>query len=317
MIDPSVLYRVAAGKRLFVADRQIYDVFLSAFNLSERVRVVFDLVQASSKYWIIHNEYQFSDAELPINSKLLQSNAENEGDFIIDVFENLESPLMSDARLCVDITGFMRAHLMFLMYFLKAKGLKSFDLMYTEPSQYFRRADTTFSLDIYEVRQVCGLEGVHSVDMANDLLVIGVGYDHELISNVLANKSNAKLLQVLSLPSLSADMYQESVVRLQKVADAPFGVPDELLAHASANDPFVTYIVLGEALEQFSARHSYPSNLYLSPLSTKPQAVGFALYYIDRLAGSPASMIMPFTKRYSKETSKGVGRTWIYPIDWQ
>ena len=60
------------------------------------------------------------------------------------------------------------------------------------------------------------------------------------------------------------------------------------------------------------------SNLYLSPLATKPQALGFALYYLCELAGSAASIIFPFAESYSPETSIGWGRTSLYrlELDW-
>jgi hypothetical protein len=316
MIDYSLLFRLASGKRPFDAAQQQYDLLISAFNLTERVNALFATVNAQHKCWLIHNEYNFSASELPNSGTRLNSSQRNEGDFIIDVIGQLPLSLTPSIRLCIDVTGFMRAHIMFLMHFLKVKGIQAFDVVYSEPSHYSRRAETVFSQDVFEVRQVSGYEGVHSADMSNDLLVVGAGYDHELISNVLANKSNAKLMQLLSLPSLSADMYQESVVRLQKVADAPFRVPEELLAHSSANDPFVTYMILDEALKKFETRHGKPSNIYLSSLATKPQAVGFSLYFIDKLVNSAASLIMPFPKNYSKETSKGIGRAWAYSIVW-
>jgi hypothetical protein len=316
MIDHDLLYRIAAGKRPFLPGSEKYDVLLSAFNLSDRVQKIFELIPATQKCWVIHNEYAFTEAELPKTGKLLQSDSLHEGEFIADIFNQLDSPLTGALRLCIDVTGFMRAHIMFLMHYLKAVGVESFDMLYTEPSHYARRADTVFSIDVTEVRQVNGFEGAHAADVSNDLLIVGVGYDHPLITNVIANKSNAKLIQLLSLPSLSADMYQESVVRLQKVGDAPFRVPDEFLAYASANDPFVTYMVLDEAIAKFSLKHSAPTNIYLSSLATKPQAVGFAMYYIDKLSAQPSSIVMPFAKKYSKETGTGVGRSWVYPITW-
>ena len=42
-----------------------WDIFASAFNSSERVRIVFDKVNAREKYWLIHSEYDYQDHELP------------------------------------------------------------------------------------------------------------------------------------------------------------------------------------------------------------------------------------------------------------
>jgi len=252
MVSNAALYLAGPGKRLLPEGRK-YDIFISAFNLSERIANTFGRIEATRKYWIIHNEYRFNDSELPSSASMLTSAAISEADFVLDALSQIDPPIQAGITLCIDITGFMRPHLMFLMNYLKASGVTKFDLVYTEPSQYMRKADTIFSSDVVEVRQINGYEGVHSVDMADDVLIVGAGYDHDLISHVIANKSNARLVQLLSLPSLSADMYQESLIRLHKVADAPLRVPDEQLAYASANDPFITYIVLSEALTKIGA----------------------------------------------------------------
>lgn len=315
MFDHESLFRVGTGKRLFAFGSKSYDVFIAAFNLSERVSSTFQRVQATEKFWIIHNEYRFLPEELPVTGVALQSTSSGEADFIIESLDPIQQKLMSATDICIDITGFMRAHLIFLISYLKALKVNRFDLIYTEPSQYMRKADTVFSSDVFEVRQVNGFEGVHSMDMTRDLLVIGAGYDHDLVSHVTTNKGSARLLQMLSLPSLSADMYQESLIRLHKVADAPMPSTEEQLAYSSANDPFATYLILGEAIRKMKSRHGPYSNLYLSPLATKPQAVGFALYYLHHLVDSAASIIFPFARRYSKETSTGVGRSWLYRID--
>lgn len=314
MAADQVLFQAGPGKRSIPEDYYC-DILISAFNLSERVATTFEKVNASRKFWLIHNEYGFSDGELPANAPLLRSSAIAEADFILEAFSQIESDLAPGVKLCVDVTGFMRPHLMFLMRLLCTRKIGKFDFVYTEPSQYKRKAETIFSSDVVEVRQVNGYEGIHSVDMSTDVLVVGAGYDHDLVGQVIANKSSARLLQLLSLPSLSADMYQESLTRLHRVADAPVKVPDEQLAYASANDPFLTYIVLVESLQKIASRSRRISNLYLSPLATKPQAIGFGLYYLKHLIGQPASVIFPYASRYAKETSKGVGRTWLYELN--
>ena len=313
MVSSAALFRAGAGKRI-LATQQQYDVFISAFNVSERVTSTFERIEATRKFWVIHNEYCFENSEMPTDAPVLSSIAGTEADFILDTLGQITPRLEPGVRLCIDITGFMRPHLLFLMNFLRISRIGKFDLIYTEPQQYLRKADTVFSSNVVEVRQINGYEGNHSVDRATDVLVVGVGYDHDLVSHVIANKSSARLVQLLSLPSLSADMYQESLIRLHKVADAPIKVPEEQLAYASANDPFITYLVLEEAIAKIKARQQGISNIYLSPLATKPQAVGFAMYYLSHLVGTPASIIFPFASQYAKETSRGIGRTWLYEM---
>lgn len=315
MATDQILYESGVGKKPLPTGYSC-DLFVSAFNLSERVRSTFDTVVAHRKCWLIHNEYAFSEEQLPNDGELLRSAAKSESDFVLDALQQIQPHLFAGVKLCVDITGFMRPHLMFLMCVLRARAMVQVDFVYTEPSQYARKSETVFSSDVVDVRQVNGFEGVHSADNRDDILLVGAGYDHDLVGHIIANKSSARLIQLLSLPSLSADMYQESLIRLHKVADARAKLPDEQLAYSSANDPYVTYIVLDETLNRIESRsRGVAPNIYFSPLATKPQAVGFALYYLKNLVGKPASIIFPFAKTYSKETSRGVGRAWLYELD--
>lgn len=309
------LYDSIGSGRLNLPDDYSCDIFVSAFNLSERVRFVYDRIDAKSKFWVIHNEYYFEESELPADGVLIFSDASEETEFVVGVMDVALEGADRSSRICVDSTGFMRPHLMFMLLYLQGKGFTSLDVIYTEPSHYSRKAETVFSSDVYEVRQVGGYEGAHSTDLSKDVLLIGCGYDHGLVSEVISYKGGARVLQLLSLPSLSADMYQESLVRLQRVVDSPSSVSEVQIAYASANDPFATFMALEESISRIARAQGVVTNLYLSPLATKPQVIGFCLFYIKRLGGEPASMIFPFARSYSKETSKGVGRVWLYKLD--
>jgi hypothetical protein len=56
----------------------------------------------------------------------------------------------------------------------------------------------------------------------------------------------------------------------------------------------------------------------VSPLATKAQALGFAYYYLCECVGTAASVIFPYAEFYSRETSVGLSRVWLYEfeLDW-
>ncbi len=220
--------------------------------------------------------------------------------------------LQSGASLCVDITGFMRSHILFLVWMLREKGILNFDVIYTEPSHYSGRANTTFSESISGVRQVLGFEGQHEIDTSNDILILGVGYEDDPMGQVIRNKESARLIQLHSLPSLSADMYHESLFRLGRIGLASKPVEDSLY-FSSADDPFVTAEILSDALRDLNAKKKV-TNLYLSPLATKAQTLGFGLFYLREASAKACSIILPVVNSYSRRTSSGVGRTWRYTI---
>lgn len=289
-----------------------WDLFVSAYNDSERVQRVFSAVPAQRRTWWILPEYAYSSAEVDHLSGAICLSDGSEDHVVTDGLRR--SGFEVGQRLCIDITGMMRPQIMFLMAYLKELGCRTFDLLYTEPEHYKRRAETQFSIgEDVEVRSVAGYIGAHENDMGGDVLVLGVGYDHQLISHALQAKEAARTLQLHSFPSLSADMYHESILRLHRVRSELSRVGDEVY-FSSANDPFVIAASLRSAVSAVNG-HRAITNIYLTPLATKPQAVGFSLFYLRHLSDKPASMIYPNAKLYDRETSKGVGRSWIYPIN--
>lgn len=307
----SIRYLVDA--KLPLSEDHEWDIFISAYNDSRRVQDIFDKVKSVEKHWIILPEYCYAPIELPSSPNVWVATEKNEADQIINSVGKIVGAAPKKARICIDITGFMRPQILFVLKYMKAQGFIEFNMLYTEPGQYSRKEDTPFSLDdVNEVRQVSGYEGLHSHDMSQDLIIIGTGYDHELISRVILEKEGSRLVQLHSLPSLSADMYQESLIRLDR-ASVPSHPNDDQVFFSSANDPYLTATALSRAYRRLKSMRNI-TNLYLSPLATKPQALGFGLFYIAELEGTSASVIFPYSSKYSRETSKGVGRSWVYPI---
>jgi hypothetical protein len=294
-----------------------FDVFVSAFNDSERVRYVFSNVGANNKFWWILPEYGYSKEDLKSIDKseqFLDGLSGNEADLVIGGMSKsgLEDP--TQLSVCIDITGFMRPHIFMLLKYFQEKKAKSLTIIYSEPERYSRGADTDFSLkDVQDIRQVSGFEGTHIPETDRDVLLLGVGYDHNLMGQAIRYKESARLLQLLSLPSLTADMYQESLLRLDRVDTDELDPPGRTEQFCSANDPFIV-AASASKLYHRELENGGITNLYLCPLATKPQALGFGLFYLRELANSPSSVIFPFPKHYNKETSAGLGRIWRYPI---
>lgn len=290
-----------------------WSLFISAYNESERVLSVFARTRAERKLWVILPEYEYEPIEVShLTGALHCARQDSESVVVKKIVERVGETAMLNG-VCIDITGFMRPHILFLLHLLSGIGVAEISMLYTEPDRYARKEHTTFSKEeITCVRQVHGYEGVHSDDMERDVLLVGVGYDDALISRVINDKDSAHLVQMLSLPSLSADMYQESILRLDRTGTAGVASGAEVI-FAPANDPFVIASELSTKV--FEMRNSGNlGNLYLCPLATKPQALGFGLFYLRELCGEPASIVFPFSHSYSRGTSTGVGRSWVYEI---
>lgn len=314
-IDYTIYYRTSLAPAGDWHEKASCDVFLSAYNSSDRVNCTFSKVTAPEKHWLIHPEYQYDAQEYPDTGRVFAPKSANEADFIQEYMATSDIDF-ARATVGVDITGFMRPPLMFLIRAFMTAGLKRFDALYSEPLTYDKKENTRFSDEqVFEVRQVAGYEGNHAANVSNDVLIIGSGYDHELVVHVAEHKENAKKVQLLGLPSLRADMYQENVLRASRAANAIGGERETVRNYfAPANNPFVTAAVLREIVSELTKRQAI-TNLYLSPLATKPQALGFAIYYVTEWLGKEASIIFPFCRTYSRETSKGIARIWKYTVE--
>ncbi len=296
-----------------------YDLFLAAFNLGERTVEIYNQISATEKIWLVHEEYSLTHAELP-GGQTFDLGGVDEAAYCKALFDGLIASGkfdVSQTRLCIDITGILRPHLMFMILYLKRLGVRTVDMLYAEPKHYALKEKTPFSTgSIVDVRPVRGFEGSSSIRGGEDFLVIGMGYDDRLLSAVAENKDKAEKHQLFGLPSLRADMYQESVLRSRKAADE-LGDPNFSETHRSfapANDPFGTASVLGEIIEPRLAQHASTS-LILCPLGTKAQALGFALYYV--FEGNPlgARIVFPFSEGYSPKTGTGLARAWLYRVE--
>lgn len=314
MIDYTVLYK---GELPIAGDWPTevrWDIFISAYTSADRVRLIYDKANATSKHWLVFPEYGFSVGDYPVGAFV--SSTRDEAEYVRAFWAESIGDVTGKS-IAIDLTGFIRPYLIFFVRWLVERGVRRFDAIYTEPVIYGNRDQTRFSDEaVVEVRQVAGFEGIHNPDTTNDYLVIGAGYDHQLIAQVAENKALSKKIQIFGLPSLRADMYQENVLRAYRAEEAVGrNTGDESSSYfAPANDPFVTASTLRDIVNRITALKPI-TNLYLSPLATKPQVLGFTLYYLTEWRNRSASLLFPFCETYNQETAVGISRIWKYTVE--
>lgn len=287
-----------------------YDVLVSAYNRSERVKAVWSSVQADTRIWINHAEYKLGTDELP-SSDLVVEAKEGEGELelwlrLLDC--SVMSKLPKDASIAIDITGLMRPHVVTMPLAFALRGFQSLIAIYSDPSAYVSGIGTEFSLGpVLNVAPVNGFEGQHSTSLSHrDLLIIGAGYDDQLISAVAEAKRAAEHVVLVGLPSLQPHMYQESLLKLHSASEFINNYSRREHLFAPANDPFVTAGVLSDYLAARIDRSEL--NVYLSPTGPKTQVLGFSWYFLCEALASTASLIFPYSAGYSQETSTGISR---------
>ena len=83
--------------------------------------------------------------------------------------------------------------------------------------------------------------------------------------------------------------------------------------YAPANDPFVTAQLIKSFIDKEHNRKAI-TNIYFSPISTKAQALGFALYSLWQ-NNIPSSIIFPFCQQHFSDTTKGIGKISLYKVE--
>lgn len=297
-----------------------YELLISAYNKSERVNFILDTIQANQKHLFILQEYGFADEDLSELDESLTilnfSSLSDEAEILNDYFKKQILP-KKDSKILIDITGFLRPHIVYLLRLCKLYNIDKIDFLYSEPQNYKKKEETQFSMNFDSVRDIKGCSGSHSFDTSNDYLIIGAGFDYDLILKVTKEKKQSKKVQILGFPSLQADMFQQNVLKAYKAEEEiklKLELDSQHVILAPANDPFVTASLLSKTIKKINLQKPI-TNLYLSPLSTKAQTLGIALYYVNECLDTPTSIIFPFCTGYEKETSEGISRFWIYSIE--
>ena len=173
---------------------------------------------------------------------------------------------------------------------------------------------TTFAgSHVDSVRQVVGFEGSSDESGSRDLLLIGAGYETHLISEVAEDKEESRKIVLLGLPSLRPDMYQQNAWRAWQASDA-ISLQESERYFAPAADVFATATVVSELVDREQKRGNV-RHIYMAPLSTKAQAIGFALCFLSEFQAKNVSIIYPFTRTYEKETSVGLARIWKHTLE--
>jgi hypothetical protein len=284
---------------------QPYDLLISAFNDSERVTTVFDRVDAPEKRWIVHREYGYEVSERPAG----QCWSPDAGESAVDAWDRYfhELPVDPSLNVAIDITGMMRPHLLLLPLMLKRAGFSRATFLYSDPVSYVSGQATTFTKGPVErVAVVPGFVGTHRAGMdARDCLIIGAGYDHDLVKAAAEDKRNADHYLLVGMPGLQPHMYQESVYRVSQAKESINDFRARSLLFAPANNPFMTAQVLSDHIADVRHRKGI-DNVYLCPVGPKTQVLGFAWYYLCEAVGTATSLIFPYAQRYSRETSTGL-----------
>lgn len=293
-----------------------WDYFLSSYDGTERVLAPFERIQAAHKQWLLHEEYGFEPQSAPTGAITISSSFDPPA---MVTFVRRNAGAIAGKRVCVDSTGFIRPHLLVLMWALQDIGLRTFDVLYSDPVRYAADEHTEFSGPVTKVMQVPGYQGTHRPLATDDVLIIGAGYDYEQIIRACEEKRTSTKYILTGLPSLQPHMYQESVLQIERAREWIGSLPPQQMLYASANNIFSVAQILHEVVtkenEQTNPDINLRRNIYFCPVGPKPHVLGFGLYYLRHLRDKSASIVYPFSESYERLTTDGITRTWLFRIE--
>lgn len=319
-VDYDIFYREPLQILDEYINKDSYDIFISAYNKSDRVRNIFEKVLASKKYWVIHPEYQFSTSDISsINTlNIIQLDySGNEASQVTQILNTLKLHERAEFKLCIDCTGFTRNTLIHLIIRIGMLNIPSIDVIFSEPVKYKEKDETSFSIETGDVREIFGCAKEADLQYPDNLL-ISIGYDNMQVSHVMNSKESVTTHPIYAFPSLQPDMFQQSAYRASRI-DFNTSQAVEWLSYRTfcpANDPFSTARKLSEQIKAIKATEGH-TNIYLSTLSTKAQAVGFAYYWWKegQFDDNVVSIVAPECIKYNSDTSIGISKAWKFILE--
>lgn len=303
MIDFSIFY---SEQNPTITDKS-YDFFISADDECDRTQNSFGEAIAKRKIFI-----RFPQQEYSTPNDTCYTNCEVQEDKYIQLLCK-DLNILKNSKMCIDCTGFIIPHLLYLLGYLYRLEINEIDIIYNEPDQYRDKENTIFSKTITSPIPIKGFEAIASDIRGEEILIIETGFQTELIREVVRSKSKAAERHcIIGFPSLHADMYQHSLIQLNK-AKNNIGSTRVEYHKAPAYDPFIS---ANKIIEIIKANRQYKNNIFhISPLSTKPQAIGAALSYLLLNEKYPIDIIYPHSETYYSMNTIGTHRRWRYTIE--
>lgn len=289
-----------------------YDILLSGYDGCERTTHIFELINAKVKYWLIFPQYNCK--ELPNNGINLISDKMDESGYILDIFSQIDNNHLDKSKICIDCTGILIPHLMFLLMHLQSKNIRKFDVVYTAPSYYQKEENTIFSEIISAPRSIAGYEMNCKVNEP-EYLIMFAGFNNDLIKSVALSKENSEEKHIIiGFPPLEADMYQQNLLQLHKSKEI-IGEKGITYYKISSFDPFVAAERLEKIVKQIEEMHrGNIGAINISPLATKISAVATALVFMYNTTSS-LRVIYPPMQRYYIKQAVGIGNTRVFSVE--
>jgi hypothetical protein len=207
-------------------------------------------------------------------------------------------------KITIDISTIIKWHLLILL-----KGLNStkkngtLRFLYTEPEDYITDLFQPLSFGIHSIFPIPVYSGIFDFSK-NSLLVLMLGYEGDRAMALYEAMDPTECLLLIAKPSYHEEWEGRAEEMNREIINT---VGASKIRYIHSRDPLAVSLQLHELL---SDKKYSEYNHIISPLGTKPQALGLYMY----LSTNPSNTVLIYgSPARSNELfySKGIGRSWV------
>lgn len=212
---------------------------------------------------------------------------------------------IQNPKVTIDISTLIKWHLLILLRALDLKGLlNKCRFIYTEPKEYITELFQPLSFGIKKIFPIPLFFG--NFDFAKDcLLVIMLGYEGNRAMGLLENIDPTECLLLIPRPAYNPEWEGRTEEMNKEIINI---VGQSNIKYINSRDP----VLVAEGLKSILSNGYSKYNCLISPMGTKPQALGLYLYWSANPTNT--SLIYSAPLRHNDLFySEGIGRTWMLP----
>lgn len=307
-MDESIIYRMQPLEEY--NDKATPTTFIFSANAESRAEKGFDYLYRNdfSIKHILLIRYAGDDIPNTIDEKLNHYNVtqivvkENPIEFVIDI-KNLRKDLW-DNKVVFDISCVKIPEMFSIIKYLKmVVPLIQLHAIYSIPYDYnFPKEPFTsyksFAGDL-TMYELLGFSGAGNDTSENSDLFLFMGFEGALALKVTEDTAYKELNLINNLPSFYQKYKDISVINNYQLMQS-----QNHILYTPADNPFETYNLLNSVI-------GLDAPACISPLSTKPIALGVCLFALDH---EKVRVVYPVSQKYNKSNTVETYRTYIYDI---
>lgn len=221
---------------------------------------------------------------------------------------NVDDRDISNSKILLDISTMTKPYFFIIIkYLINEKKCTSLYLSYTEPQLYYQPQDGGyfFTRGTSRSSDIPAYSGRKDVGKKTALVVL-LGFEGERSSEVVRSVDPDITIPVNGFPAYRPEFKDVSMLQNEEILKEPETFSK--LRYAPAKDPFETKIVLEEIYTDYHNNY----NICISPLGTKPMALGACLFALEH---PDVSVIYPYPYKYNFKSSERYSDTWIYNVE--